>query len=120
MSNTKWEQSESDFVNLLSDCFDVGGKLVTELKEQYKDIDVIDRRKNTYSVKVQYSVDKYKTLLFEHTLKNTRNGSTKAGSIEYCEADYVAVSFKSNSNQWWFIMPTKDLKTYIDAGEWRQ
>lgn len=116
-----WFNAELDLVNLLNDNFDLGGaRLARCIRMQYRDIDVLDGKHQSYSVKAQYSVDRYKTLLFEHTLKDTFTGDTMEGSFVSCEAKYYAIRFDSNNASWMMLMDTEQLKEYIGKGEWKQ
>lgn len=116
-----WKQAEIDFCNLLHDVYKVGGELVEDLSQQYKDIDVsykVAGKSYTVSVKEQNSVEKYNTLLFEYLLVDTNDFSTMQGNLITCGADYYAIRYNINGVSHFIVVSSKTLKSIIIGGVW--
>lgn len=113
-----WEQAELHLVNLLNDCFGFGGKIVTNLDMQYNDIDVIDHRDNTYSVKLQNYSNVTGNFAFEHTLEDTSTGDTMQGSFIKCKAHYYTVFRTFKGKVWCFLFETEKMKEYLDSKDY--
>lgn len=114
-----WEQAELHLVNLLNDCFGFGGKVVTDLSLQYDDIDVIDHRGNTYSVKLQNYSNKSGNFAFEHTLEDTSTGDTTQGSFSKCKADYYTIFKTLEGKTWCFLFDTKAMREHLNNNSYR-
>lgn len=114
-----WQQSELDLVNLLDDCFGFGGEVATDLSLQYSDIDVVDTRKNTYSVKLQESSSKTGNFAFETHLESTEDGNIIDGSFTKCQADYYTIFRTFNGVKWCFLCETDKLKQFVNNNTYR-
>lgn len=110
-----WQESELDLVNLLDDCFGFGGKVVTDLSMQYADIDVMDARMHSYSVKLQESSSKTGNFAFETKLESTSDGRIIDGSFTKCQADYYTIFRTFNNVKWCFLCDTNKLKHFINT-----
>lgn len=117
----KWQQVELDMVNILADCFDMGGKVATELELQYADIDVVASRGYTISVKEQTNSSlKSGNFAFETLLEDSSTGHSIDGSFTKCQADYYAIFREFKGSKWCFFAPTTELKEFVNSGDFRK
>lgn len=108
-----WKESEQEFLHVLSDVFQQGGKLEDSLEMQYKDIDAVDKRGITYSIKNQPSSEKTGNFAYETKLEDSRTGDTMDGSFTKCEADYYVVFREFKGVDWCFITDTESLRELV-------
>lgn len=117
-----WEQAETELVNLLYDVYGISSKLVTDLHNQYRDIDVMafsslfEKRYCSFSVKDVGNVEQYGTILFEKECTNTDTLETKLGSLGYCEAEKMAVRFKHSGSWWYMVYNVEELRSKLENG----
>lgn len=114
-----WQKAEVELCNLLSDVFQCGGVIETDLEKQFKDIDVTDRMGNTYSVKYQPSSTKTGNFAFEYLQENPANGNTMDGSFKSCEADRYAIFRQFGDAEWCFMCESAPLKEFVNNGDWK-
>ena len=107
---TKYETTEMKFIKQF------GGERVTDLQQQYKDIDVI-RNNKTVSIKDQlFSSNKYGNITLETKLK-TLDGKEMKGCFEVCEADYYGwlISHPVHKVPCWLVCSVQDLKDFVKS-----
>lgn len=115
-----WQESESELLHVFNDVFQCGGTLVDNLSLQYQDIDAVDRRKNTYSIKNQPSSGKTGNFAFETHLENSTNGNIIDGSFLKCQADYYVIFREYRNVDWCYIIDTEVVKDMVLNGEYRK
>lgn len=105
----QWQQAEEVFAKMSK------GTVVTDLQQQYKDIDVITQHGNTVSIKVQNDCYKYNSVLFEVELQSTHtNAPPMEGSLHKCEAQYYVVYLTDCGV--WMMFDTAKLKEFVLQG----
>lgn len=99
------------------------GKLISDLSQQYKDIDAVltnkRGKKRSVSVKDQLgSSRKFGGIQIETLLTNTRNGATRNGCfLENAADDYFWRVHTEEHGDTWLIIRCNDLKAYVEANE---
>lgn len=95
------------------------GQLVTELAQQYKDIDLIvgakDGSKKTVSVKDQlWSSEKFGSIQIELNTVNTRTGVTQQGCFYTNESDYYFWRiWTKDFGDTWAVIESSVLKDFV-------
>lgn len=108
-----WQKKEYELCNILQDVFGCSGVVVTNLAQQYADIDVRDRLGNDYSVKYQPSSEKTGNFAFEYKLENPENGQTTEGSFLKCKANRYAIFREFKGTEWCFLADYNLLEFFV-------
>lgn len=98
-----------------------GGRRVTDLPTQYKDIDVVFPKSGaTYSIKDQiYSSGKYGGITVEMKLEDPFTGATQDGNLLYCEADTYGWAITWQDKPYWLLIHHSTLKDYVENNSQR-